>query len=379
MADIDSTDAIPSSSKLLCVLLFCGILFQYAGRSSVSVVLVDLQMPPENKTNTSVSKSQIQYSQFQVGAILSSVYIGLLPSSFIGGYLAYRYSAMRIFLASIGASSIAHCVAPFMFGRFETAITQRVVAGLVEGLCEPAAYGVLSQHLTPKQSAGVSPYIFAALYVGQFLGIFATGFITQRLAWQTPFYVFGRSTSKNMKMASENSFIRLRRDAVLQSEALKKVSDRHRNVSEVGVLAGIPTLIFGALEPLFALLGNMLCKSVSTTVARKAMAVTAFTSNSLVAGCFVTVGFGSSAARAAVSDANPFDIAHQYASVLTGLSRVLSRVVGLTFPLLVTALTKNKSRQEWSRVLLIKASVFAAAAMFYGVFGSGEEQSWAVA
>ncbi|XP_019621123.1 PREDICTED: vesicular glutamate transporter 2.1-like [Branchiostoma belcheri] len=278
MADIDSTDAIPSSSKLLCVLLFCGILFQYAGRSSVSVVLVDLQMPPENKTNTSVSKSQIQYSQFQVGAILSSVYIGLLPSSFIGGYLAYRYSAMRIFLASIGASSIAHCVAPFMFGRFETAITQRVVAGLVEGLCEPAAYGVLSQHLTPKQSAGVSPYIFAG------------------------------------------------------------------------------------------------CMCVSGC-----LFVAAFTSNSLVAGCFVAVGFGSSAARAAVSDANPFDIAHQYASVLTGLSRVLSRVVGLTFPLLVTALTKNKSRQEWSRVLLIKACVFAAAAVFYGVFGSGEEQSWAVA
>ncbi|XP_078661322.1 vesicular glutamate transporter 1-like [Branchiostoma floridae x Branchiostoma belcheri] len=311
MADINSTDAIPTSCKLLCVLLFCGILFQYAGRTSVSVVLVDLQMPPDNNTNTSVSKSQIQYSQFQVGAILSSVYIGLLPSSFIGGYLAYRYSAMRIFLASISASSIAHCVAPFMFGRFETAITQRVVAGLAEGLCEPAAYGVLSQHLTPKQSAGVSPYIFAALYVGQFFGIFTTGFITQRLAWQTPFYVFGgvgmacAAVSFGFAVAG----VAKRQDA--SNTPSQNKDDMKEMIRKVGVLAGIPILIFGALEPLFALLGNILCKFVSTTVARKAMAVTgclcvsgclfvaAFTSNSLVAGCFVAVGFGSSAARAA--------------------------------------------------------------------------------
>ncbi|XP_019622044.1 PREDICTED: vesicular glutamate transporter 3-like [Branchiostoma belcheri] len=337
MADINSTDAIPTSCKLLCVLLFCGILFQYAGRTSVSVVLVDLQMPPDNNTNTSVSKSQIQYSQFQVGAILSSVYIGLLPSSFIGGYLAYRYSAMRIFLASISASSIAHCVAPFMFGRFETAITQRVVAGLAEKSIP-------------------------------FCHIFTSTAVWAYVLIQVAAYIFEPNI---LPLYFEQSF------------GVK--------IQLVGVLAGIPILIFGALEPLFALLGNILCKFVSTTVARKAMAVTgclcvsgclfvaAFTSNSLVAGCFVAVGFGSSAARAAVADANPFDIAPQYASVLTGFSRVVCRVVGLTFPLLVTALTKNKSRQEWSRVLLIKASVFAATAVFYGVFGSGEEQSWAVA
>ncbi|XP_035698685.1 vesicular glutamate transporter 3-like [Branchiostoma floridae] len=163
------------------------------------------------------------------------------------------------------------------------------------------------------------------------------------------------------------------------------------SIELVGVLAGIPVLIFGALEPLFALVGNRLSKRLSTTIARKVLAVTgclgvsgclfvaAFTSNSVVATCFVSVAYGSSAARAAVADANPFDIAPRYASVLCGLCRVLCRVVGITFPLLVTTLTKNKTSQEWSRVVLIIACVFAATALFYGIFGSGELHSLKIA
>ncbi|CAH1252322.1 CYP2U1 [Branchiostoma lanceolatum] len=157
----------------------------------------------------------------------------------------------------------------------------------------------------------------------------------------------------------------------------------------VGVLAGIPILIYGALEPLFALVENILCKHISTTVARKSMAVigclcvsgclfvAAFTSNSVVAACFVAAAYGSHAAREVVANANIFDIAPRYASVISGISRGISRVVGLTFPLLVTAITKNKTLQEWSHVVLIKACVFAVTALIFGAFGSGQEQPWA--
>ncbi|XP_035685893.1 vesicular glutamate transporter 1-like [Branchiostoma floridae] len=160
-------------------------------------------------------------------------------------------------------------------------------------------------------------------------------------------------------------------------------------VELAGVLAGIPILAFGALEPVFALLGNFLCKYVTTTVARKAMAVTAclctsgclvvaaYTTNFAVAACFVAVSFGCSAARVAVADANAFDIAPRYASVISGLCRVLCRIVGLTFPLLVAALTKDKTFEEWSNVVLMNACVFAVVALFFGVFGSGKEQPWA--
>ncbi|KAI8498182.1 hypothetical protein Bbelb_241260 [Branchiostoma belcheri] len=336
MGEANKTDAIATSDKLLCFLLFGATLIQYAGRTSVAVVLVELQLPPVNDTNTNISKPDIQYSQFQVNTILSSIYIGQLPSSFIGGYLAYRYSAIRIFLASFGAGSIAHALGPVMFGNFRTAVIHRVLAGLVER-------GV------PFCQIFTSPAVWA------YIMILAASYV-----WEPtllPLY-FQQSFGVQVEL--------------------------------VGVLSGIPPLIFGVLEPLFAMVGNRLCKYVSTTVARKAMAVTGclvvsgcflivvFTSKFLVAVCFIVLGFGSSAARVAVADANPFGIAPRYASVLTGTGRVICRAVGLTFPLLVAALTENKTRQEWSRVALIKSGFFAASAIVFGVFGSGEEQPWAV-
>ncbi|CAH1242910.1 SLC17A8 [Branchiostoma lanceolatum] len=320
-----------------------------------------------------------------------------------------------------------------MFDDFETAVTQRILAGMAEGLSEPATFGVLNQYLSPEQSARVSPFIFAAVYLGQFLGIFTTGFMAKRLVWQAPFYIFGglgitwAAVSVGFAVADTAKRRDAKRDALdTNTGDIKKMKNIPvfriftstavwasillqvaayfwdpnilplyfnqsfgTKIKLVGVLAGIPILIFGALEPLFALVENILCKHVSTTVARKSMAVigclcvsgclfvAAFTSNSVVAACFVAAAYGSSAARAAVADANPFDIAPRFASVLCGICRVLCRVVGIAFPLLVTALTRNKTSEEWSRVVLVIACVFAATALFYSVFGSGEWQPWA--
>ncbi|CAH1257014.1 SLC17A6 [Branchiostoma lanceolatum] len=346
-----------------------------------------------------------------------------------------RESAQGFFLASIGISSIVHGGGAVMFDYFETAVTQRILAGMAEGLSEPAAYGVLNQFLSPEQSARVSPFIFAAVYLGQFLGIFATGFMTQRLGWQAPFYIFGglgimtwAAVSVGFAVADMAKKRDAKRDALdTNTGDIKKLKSIPvfrifastavwasillqlaayfwdpnilplyfnqsfgTKIELVGVLAGIPILIFGALEPLFALVENILCKHVSTTVARKSMAVigclcvsgclfvAAFTSNSVVAACFVVTAYGSSAAREVVANANIFDIAPRYACVISGISRGISRVVGLTFPLLVTAITKNKTSQEWSRVVLINACALAATALFFGAFGSGEEQPWAV-
>ncbi|XP_019618565.1 PREDICTED: vesicular glutamate transporter 1-like, partial [Branchiostoma belcheri] len=334
-AEAVSTEAITTPQKLLCVLLFTAVLVPYAGRTSVSVILVELQTQSDNNTNTNVSKLQSQYSQFKVGVILSSVYIGLLPSSFIGGYLAYRYSALRVLLISVGASSIVHSLAPVMFQHFETAVIQRVLAGVAE-----KSIPFLSMVTSP------AVWAFSLLNVASYI-------------WDPsllPLY-FNQSFGANIEL--------------------------------VGVLSGLPVLIFGFLEPIFALIGNQISKHVSTTATRKIMAVTsclcvagclfvaAFTTDSVVAACFVTLGYGFSAARAAVADANAFDIAPRYASVLSGICRVLCRVAGLAFPLVVTALTKNKSTKEWSYVIIITACVFAATALFFGTFGSGKEQLWA--
>ncbi|XP_078575917.1 vesicular glutamate transporter 1-like [Branchiostoma floridae x Branchiostoma japonicum] len=319
-----------------------------------------------------------------------------------------------------------------MFQRFETAVTQRVLAGLAEGTAEPAAYGVLGEYMLPSQSARVAPFVFSGFYFGQFLGLMSTGFITQRLSWKVTFYLFGclgivwtivsvgveatgvaKKHEKDETAEKDNGKITNMKSVpfchIVTSGAVWALILLHvlfytwdpnllplyfnqgfgTKVELAGMLAGIPILAFAALEQLFGLFGNFLCKYVTTTVARKAMAVTAclgvsgclvvaaFTTNFAVAACFVAVSFGCSAARVAVADANPFDIAPRYASVISGLCRVLCRIVGLTFPLLVVTLTKNKTLQEWSNVVLMNACVFVAIAIIFGVFGSGKEQPWA--
>eukprot|EP00058_Branchiostoma_floridae_P017185 XP_002602673.1 hypothetical protein BRAFLDRAFT_72958 [Branchiostoma floridae] len=220
-----------------------------------------------------------------------------------------------VLLMSVCISSVVHCVGPFMFQRFETAVTQRVLAGLAEGPSDPAAYGVLSEYMLPKQSARVAPIVFAGFYFGQFVGIISTGFITQRLSWQMTFYLFGCLgivwTTGSVGLEATGFAKKCEK-----SETAKQ--DKGEITNMAGVLAGIPILAYGALGPVFGLLGNLLCKYVTPTVARKAMAVT-------------------------VADANPFDIAPRYASVISGILRVLCRIVGLTFPLLVATLTKNKA------------------------------------
>ncbi|CAH1242914.1 SLC17A8 [Branchiostoma lanceolatum] len=325
----------------------------------------------------------------------------MLPSSLIGGYLAYRFSAIRVFLASIGISSIVHGGGAVMFDDFETAVTQRILAGMAEGLSEPATFGVLNQYLSPEQSARVSPFIFAG-GLGITCAAVSVVFAVAGMAKKRDALDRNKGDIKEMK--SIPVFRIFTSTAVWASILLQAApyfwdpsilplyfSQSFGTKTElVGVLAGIPILIFGALEPLFALVENTLCKHVSTTAARKSMAViaclcvsgclfmAAFTSNPVVAACFIAAAYGSHAARAAVGDANIFDIAPRYASVISGICRAICRVVGLTFPLLVTAITKNKSSQEWSRVVLIKACVLAATALFFGAFGSGEEQPWAV-
>eukprot|EP00058_Branchiostoma_floridae_P017244 XP_002602732.1 hypothetical protein BRAFLDRAFT_72907 [Branchiostoma floridae] len=333
MVDSDSSsEAIPTSKKLLCGLVFTAMLLQYAGRTSVSVVLVQLQESTSNITNASVSKPHVGYSQFQVGVILSSVYAGMLPSSFIGGFLAYRYRAMRVLLTSVGINSVVHCLGPVMFQRFETAVTQRVLAGLAEGTSEPAAYGVLGEYMLPRQSARVAPFVFSGclgiVWTIVSVGVEATGVAKKHEKDETAEKDNGKIT--NMKSVP---FCRILTSgavwALILLHVLSYTWDPNllplyfnqgfgTKVELAGMLAGIPILAFAALEQLFALFGNFLCKYVTTTVARKAMAVT-------------------------VADANPFDIAPRYASVIAGLCRVLCRIVGLTFPLLVVTLTKNKA------------------------------------
>uniref|UniRef100_F6QIW1 Major facilitator superfamily (MFS) profile domain-containing protein n=1 Tax=Monodelphis domestica TaxID=13616 RepID=F6QIW1_MONDO len=73
---------------------------------------------------------------------------------------------------------------------------------------------------------------------------------------------------------------------------------------------------------------------------------------------------------------NHLDIAPRYASILMGISNGVGTLSGMVCPIIVGAMTKHKTREEWQSVFLIASLVHYGGVLFYGIFASGEKQAW---
>ena len=76
--------------------------------------------------------------------------------------------------------------------------------------------------------------------------------------------------------------------------------------------------------------------------------------------------------------ANQLDLAPVHAGTLMGLTSTLSNVASIAAPLVVGALTVERSvRSEWQNVFFLAGGVYAFGAVVFLVFGSGNRQGWA--
>ncbi|BFZ22763.1 hypothetical protein BsWGS_25802 [Bradybaena similaris] len=74
---------------------------------------------------------------------------------------------------------------------------------------------------------------------------------------------------------------------------------------------------------------------------------------------------------------NHGDIAPQFAGTLFGLSNMMATVPGIFSPYVVSAMTKNGTRQQWQYTFYVAAAVYCAGAVWYILLGRGEVQQWA--
>ncbi|KAM7026381.1 LOW QUALITY PROTEIN: vesicular glutamate transporter 1 [Acridotheres tristis] len=105
--------------------------------------------------------------------------------------------------------------------------------------------------------------------------------------------------------------------------------------------------------------------------------VVGYSHSRAVAISFLVLAVGFSGFAISGFNVNHLDIAPRYASVLMGLSNGVGTLSGMVCPLIVGALTRHKTREEWQWVFLIAALVHYAGVAFYGAFASGEPQPWA--
>ncbi|XP_004851621.1 vesicular glutamate transporter 2 isoform X1 [Heterocephalus glaber] len=162
-------------------------------------------------------------------------------------------------------------------------------------------------------------------------------------------------------------------------------------ISKVGMLSAVPHLVMTIIVPIGGQIADFLRSKqiLSTTTVRKIMncggfgmeatllLVVGYSHTRGVAISFLVLAVGFSGFAISGFNVNHLDIAPRYASILMGISNGVGTLSGMVCPIIVGAMTKNKSREEWQYVFLIAALVHYGGVIFYAIFASGEKQPWA--
>ncbi|XP_075712818.1 vesicular glutamate transporter 3 [Rhinoderma darwinii] len=162
-------------------------------------------------------------------------------------------------------------------------------------------------------------------------------------------------------------------------------------ISKVGLLSAVPHMVMTIIVPIGGQLADLLRSRqiLSTTTVRKIMncggfgmeatllLVVGYSHTKVVSISFLVLAVGFSGFAISGFNVNHLDIAPRYASILMGISNGVGTLSGMVCPLIVGAMTKHKTREEWQNVFLIAAIVHYSGVVFYGIFASGEKQDWA--
>lgn len=199
-------------------------------------------------------------------------------------------------------------------------------------------------------------------------------------------------TSLPMSAVIAGSFCRNWIFSLLITELPKYFQDSYGlPIAEIGWIAALPDVFMTIVVILAGALIEKLIKSktITTTFGRKFSECFGF---GIEAGCFIGLGFvtdtkiacivlciGVAFSGFAISgyQVNPLDLAPQYASILTGLSRLGS--IGAILSTSIAAYISGHSPtiESWHKIFLIAGAVHLGGVVYYGIFASGEKQSWA--
>jgi len=176
-------------------------------------------------------------------------------------------------------------------------------------------------------------------------------------------------------------------------EHLCQMTSQKLVLARNGVFSAAPFLTPILTKPCYGMLADWLRSPgrLSTTVVRKAFCVVAFTlAGSLFIalgyiGCDRTLAVATIFAIIVCSDGaytsvgvNQLDLSPLHAGKIMGLTHTVALMSAIAVPLSVGALTYERStREEWQKVFLLAAGVYAVGAVVFLIFGSGERQSWA--
>uniref|UniRef100_A0A3P8U7T1 Solute carrier family 17 member 6 n=1 Tax=Amphiprion percula TaxID=161767 RepID=A0A3P8U7T1_AMPPE len=342
--------------------------------------------------------SKIQLGPRDRGDDHGSFFWGYIVTQIPGGYISSRLAANRVFGAAIVLTSTLNMFIPSAARvHYGCVIFVRILQGLVEGVTYPACHGIWSKWAPPLERSRLATISFCGSYAGAVIAMPLAGILVQYTGWSSVFYVYGsfgivwymfwilvsyESPAEHPTITDEER--RYIEESIGESAQLM-------GAMEVGMLSALPHLVMTIIVPLGGQLADYLRTHniMSTTTVRKIMncggfgmeatllLVVGYSHSKGVAISFLVLAVGFSGFAISGFNVNHLDIAPRYASILMGISNGVGTLSGMVCPLIVGAMTKNKTREEWQYVFLIASLVHYGGVVFYGIFASGEKQPWA--
>uniref|UniRef100_A0A2K5DZT3 Solute carrier family 17 member 8 n=1 Tax=Aotus nancymaae TaxID=37293 RepID=A0A2K5DZT3_AOTNA len=384
---------------IIAIMSGLGFCISFGIRCNLGVAIVEMV---NNSTVYVDGKPEIQTAQFNwdpetVGLIHGSFFWGYIMTQIPGGFISNKFAANRVFGAAIFLTSTLNMFIPSAARvHYGFVMCVRILQGLVEGVTYPACHGMWSKWAPPLERSRLATTSFCGSYAGAVVAMPLAGVLVQYIGWSSVFYIYG--------MFGIIWYMFWLLQAYECPAAHPTISNEEKTYIEtsigeganvvslsVGLLSAVPHMVMTIVVPIGGQLADYLRSRqiLTTTAVRKIMncggfgmeatllLVVGFSHTKGVAISFLVLAVGFSGFAISGFNVNHLDIAPRYASILMGISNGVGTLSGMVCPLIVGAMTRHKSREEWQNVFLIAALVHYSGVIFYGVFASGEKQEWA--
>ncbi|XP_029335429.1 vesicular glutamate transporter 2 [Mus caroli] len=399
---------------IIAIMSGLGFCISFGIRCNLGVAIVDMVNNSTIHRGGKVikEKAKFNWDPETVGMIHGSFFWGYIITQIPGGYIASRLAANRVFGAAILLTSTLNMLIPSAARvHYGCVIFVRILQGLVEGVTYPACHGIWSKWAPPLERSRLATTSFCGSYAGAVIAMPLAGILVQYTGWSSVFYVYGRShlftieAMEKFKTPWRKFFTSMPVYAIIVANFCRSwtfylllISQPAYfeevfgfEISKVGMLSAVPHLVMTIIVPIGGQIADFLRSKqiLSTTTVRKIMncggfgmeatllLVVGYSHTRGVAISFLVLAVGFSGFAISGFNVNHLDIAPRYASILMGISNGVGTLSGMVCPIIVGAMTKNKSREEWQYVFLIAALVHYGGVIFYALFASGEKQPWA--
>ncbi|NWW38930.1 VGLU2 protein, partial [Panurus biarmicus] len=405
---------------IIAIMSGLGFCISFGIRCNLGVAIVDMVNNSTIHRGGKIikEKAKFNWDPETVGMIHGSFFWGYIITQIPGGYISSRLAANRVFGAAILLTSSLNMLIPSAARvHYGCVIFVRILQGLVEGVTYPACHGIWSKWAPPLERSRLATTSFCGSYAGAVIAMPLAGILVQYTGWSSVFYVYGsfgivwymfwllvsyESPAKHPTITDEER--RYIEESIGESANLLGAMEKYKT----------PWRKFFTSMPVYAIIVANFCRSwtfylllisqpayfeevfgfeiskvcgkyclvlfiISPGFGMEAtlLLVVGYSHSKGVAISFLVLAVGFSGFAISGFNVNHLDIAPRYASILMGISNGVGTLSGMVCPIIVGAMTKNKTREEWQYVFLIAALVHYGGVIFYGIFASGEKQPWA--